>query len=148
MNPTRQWIPIAGLLATMVAGGIGVVHLHGQSEARDLTQAAMAQVRTAQGEVLLQGPFMEPVAEDRDRERRARLAPSGSDADAVGEAEIELPDRGERTQEVEFKVRNLDPNVAITFVIDGVDVASATTDKRGRASVEMNVRMPAATASR
>ena len=38
--------------------------------------------------------------------------------------------------------------VAFTFVIDGTDVATATSDRRGRAEAEFNVRMPGIAASR
>jgi hypothetical protein len=32
--------------------------------------------------------------------------------------------------------------VYFTFVIDGIDVASATSNQRGRAEVELDVRVP------
>jgi hypothetical protein len=38
----------------------------------------------------LQGQFMAPVEEDNGLERRATLAATGIDADAAGEAEVEL----------------------------------------------------------
>ena len=60
----------------------------------------------------------------------------------AGEAEIEFAKTGATRQEVEFTVRNVDPGVNFTFVIDGIDVASATSNQRGRADVELDVRMP------
>jgi hypothetical protein len=51
-------------------------------------------------------------------------------------------------QEVEFSVRNLAPGVTLTFMIDGSAIATATTDARGRAEVELEVLMPGTTDSR
>jgi hypothetical protein len=45
-------------------------------------------------------------------------------------------------------VRNLQAGGAFTFVIDGTDVATATADQRGRAEVELEIKMPGATAMR
>ena len=145
MTDTRQWIPIGGLLATIAAASYGVVHLHGQARTpttADFTKATTVQVKNAQGQVVLQGDFQSPVEEDGGFERRASLAPTGVDADAAGEAEIEFAKTGATRQEVEFTVRNVDPGVNFTFVIDGIDVASATSNQRGRADVELDVRMP------
>ena len=146
MNDTRQWIPLGGLVATIAAAGYAVVQLHGQAQAPtgDFTNAATAQVRDAQGQVVLQGQFMAPVEEDGDLERRATLAPTGVDADASGEAEVEFAKAAATQQEVEFAVENLQPQATFTFVIDGTDVATAMTDRQGRAEVELDVRMPGA----
>jgi hypothetical protein len=144
MTITPQWIPIGGLLATIAAASYGVVHLHGQTRTAtaDFTKATTVQVRNAQGQIVLQGDFQSPVEEDGGLERRASLAPTGVDADAAGEAEIEFAKTGATRQEVEFTVRNVEPGVNFTFVIDGIDVASATSNQRGRAEVELDVRMP------
>ena len=48
------------------------------------------------------------------------------------------------TQEIEFSVRGLQAGAVFTFVIDGQEVATATADRRGRAEVEIDVRMPGA----
>jgi DNA-binding response OmpR family regulator len=37
---------------------------------------------------------------------------------------------------------------SFTFVIDGIDVVTATADRRGRAEVEVDVPVPGTTASR
>ena len=134
MSDTRQWIPLGGLVATIAAAGYAVVQLHGQAQAPtgDFTNAATAQVRDAQGQVVLQGQFMAPVEEDGDLERRATLAPTGVDADASGEAEVE------------FAVENLQPQASFTFVIDGTDITTVMTDRQGRAEAELDVRMPGA----
>ena len=144
MRSTRQWIPVGGLLTTVAAAAYAVVQLNGQAQAPtgDFTNASTAFVRDAQGQTVLQGQFTAPVEEDGGLERRATLAAAGSDADAAGEAEVEFAKTGATTQEVEFTVRNLQPETSFVFAIDGTDVASAKTDRRGRAEVELNVRMP------
>jgi hypothetical protein len=121
-----------------------VVQLQGQTAppAADFTNAATAQVRDAQGQIVLQGQFAAPVEEDGGVERVAALAPTGVDADAAGEAEVEFDKSAPTTQEVEFSVTNLAAGATFTFVIDGTDVATATADRRGRAEVELDVRIP------
>ena len=144
MGSIRQWIPAAGLLVTIVAAAYAVVQLNGQTQAPtgDFTNASTAFVRDAQGQTVLQGQFLAPVEEDGGLERRATLAPAGGDADAAGEAEVEFAKTGATVQEVEFTVRNLQPEATFVFAIDGTDVASVKTDRRGRADVELDVRMP------
>jgi len=150
MTTRRQWIPIAGLVATIVGATYVVVQLNGQTPAptADFRNAQTAQVRDPQGQVILQGQFMPPVDEDGGLERLATLTPTGVDADAAGEAEVEFAKANPTEQEVEFSVINLAAGAVVTFVIDGVDVASATTDREGTAEVELDVRMPAAAALR
>jgi hypothetical protein len=144
MKDTRQWIPIGGLLATILAASYGVVQLHGQAQptTADFTKATTVQVKNAQGQIVLQGDLRAPVDEDGGLERRATLAATGVDADASGQAEIEFEKSGDRRQEVEFEVQDVDPGASFTFVIDGIDVASAKSNDRGRAQVEVNVLMP------
>lgn len=150
MNDKRQLIPAAGLLATFIAAVYMVVQLNGQtaSPTGDFTNAARAEVRDAQGQVILSGQFQRVDEEDDDIERKATLAPTGVDADAAGEAEVEFSKAAPAQQEVEFSVRNVAAGAVLTFAIDGTDVATATADRRGRAEVEVDVRMPGATASR
>ena len=150
MNDKRQLIPAVGLLATFVAAVYMVVRLNAQTTtpATDLTNAAITEVRDAQGVVVLSGPFQAVDEDDDDVERKAVLAPTGVDADATGEAEVEFARTAPAEQEVEFSVRHLAPGVALTFVIDGTAIATATTDARGRAEVELEVRMPGTAASR
>jgi hypothetical protein len=150
MPKSRQWIPFGGLLATIATACYAVVQLHGQTPVPtvDLTNAAMVEVRDAQGQAVLQGQFMEAQEDDDDVERKAALTPTGSDADAAGEAEVEFARNGATKQEVEFSVRNLSPRTAFTFAIDGTDVATATTNSRGRAEVDVDVAIPGAAAAR
>ena len=146
MMTTRQWIPLGGLLATIVAAAYAVVQLNAQTQAPtgDFTKARMPQVRDGQGRIVLEGQFMAPEEEDGTLERRATLAPTGVDPDAAGEAEVEFARTGATTQEVEFDVENLAPGTSVTFMIDGTDIASATTDRQGHADIELDVRMPGA----
>jgi hypothetical protein len=98
--------------------------------------------------VVLRGPFVLADEEDDDIERKTALEPTGVDADAAGEAEVEFSKEAPAEQDVEFSVRNLQAGAVFTFVIDGVDLATATADRRGRAEVELDVRTAGATASR
>jgi len=143
MKDKRQAVSIVGLLATTAAAVYMVVQLNGQERppTGDFTNATTAEVRDAQGQVVLRGKFVLVDEEDDDIERKATLEPSGVDADAAGEAEVEFSKTAPAIQEVEFSVRNLPPGIAFTFVIDGVDVATATADRRGRADVELDVRI-------
>jgi hypothetical protein len=151
MRDKRQMIPAVGLLATVVAAVYMVVQLSAQmtSPTADFTNAALAEVRDAQGQVILSGQFQVAEEEDDDVvERKVVLAPTAVDADATGEAEVEFSKYAPAEQEVEFSVRNVSPGAVLTFAIDGTAVATAKADGRGRAEVELDVRMPGTTASR
>lgn len=150
MSDKRQMIPAAGLLVTMSLAVYMVVQLNGQTSAStaDLTNAVNAEVRDSQGQALLRGQFVQVDEDDDDVERRAKLEPTGVDADAAGEAEVEYAKAAPAKQEVEFSVRNLPPGVVLTFVIDGTEVATATADRRGRSRVELDVQFPGTPAAR
>jgi hypothetical protein len=149
MKDTRQAIPVVGLGVTVAAAVYMVVQLNGQQRvpSGNFTNAATAEVRDAQGQVVLRGQFVLADEEDDDIERKATLQPTGVDADAAGEAEVEFAKAAATKQEIEFSVRNLEAGVALTFVIDGVDIATATADRRGRAELEIDVPLPGTTAS-
>ena len=151
MNAKRQIIPLAGLLTTMAFAAYMVVQMHGQGTTltADFSGAAVAEVRDAQGQVLLRGTFATTDEADDDIERRAVLAPdTGGPAAGRGEAEVEIARNDRAKQEVEFSVENLAPSIALIFSIDGVQVATATADDRGRAEIELDVAMPGAAAPR
>lgn len=139
MTNKVQLIPIVGLLSTVAAVGYMVVQLNGQAAAPtgDYTNAMFAEVRDAQGQIVLRGQFALAAEEDDDIERKATLEPTGVDADAAGEAEVEFAKAAPAVQEVEFAARNLQPGATFTFVIDGNDVASAMADRGGSAEVEL-----------
>ncbi len=86
--------------------------------------------------VQLNGQERAPARADRSRRRRR---PAG---------EVEFAKAAATKQEIEFSVRNLQAGVAFTFAIDGIDVAAATTDRNGRAEVEIDVPLPGTTPSR
>jgi hypothetical protein len=150
MKNKRQAISILGLAATIVAAVYMVVRLDGQEKVRagDFTNAATAEVRDAQGQVVLRGQFVLADEEYDDVEKKAILQPTGVDADAAGEAEVEFAKASPTKQELELTVRNLQAGVVFTFVIDGVDVAATTADRRGRAEVEVDVPLPGTSAAR
>ena len=144
MGTTRQWIPIGGLLVVLFGAVYAAAEMNErtQAPAGDYTKAVTAQVKDAQGQVLLQGQFGAPVDEDGGLERRATLQPAVAGSNADGEAEVEHAKTGATMQEVEFTVRRLQPGISVTFVIDGNDIATVTTDRGGRAEVELDVAMP------
>jgi hypothetical protein len=144
MANRRQLIPVVGLFAILGVSAYMVVQLDGQAGTLtgDFTNAAAAEVRDAQGQVVLNGPFKLVEEEDDDTERKAALAPTGLDADAAGEAEVEFTTSAPAEQEVEFSIRNVAAGAVYTFVIDGIEVGSATADSRGRAELEVEASMP------
>ena len=150
MSDKRQWIPLGGLLATMAIVIYTVVQIHAQETGAvtgDFTNAAVAEVRDAKGQVLLRGNFVPVEEADDDIERKAVLATAGADPDAKGEAEVEFTKSAPTEQEVEFEVSNLEPGSRVTFVIDGRDVATVVTDKDGVAEFEGDIKMNAGTAT-
>ena len=111
-------------------------------ETADLSGASVAEVRNAQGQVILSGRFA--VSDSgQNLERTAVLAPTSVDADARGEAEVEVTGSGDdRRQEIEFSVSNVQPGIALTFVIDARVLATAAADDRGRVDFEHEIPMP------
>ena len=119
-----------------------IVHLSGQqapSVSGDFRNAGTAEVRDAQGQVLLQGTFA-PVAGDEDEiERLATLAATTAGSQATGDAEIEYRKDEPNMQEIEFQVSGVPPRAVLSLVIDGTAVLSATANDQGRAEAEANV---------
>lgn len=110
----------------------------------DFRNATRAEVADAQGRVVLTGTLALVEEEDDDVERKAVLTPTAVDPDAAGEAEVEYPRESAAQQEIEFSVRNLPSDSAVTFMLDGTVVGRSTTDRRGRAELEIEVpRQPA-----
>ena len=145
MTDKRQLIPLGGLAAIMALVVYAVVQLGAQGAAAvtgDFRNAVTAEVRDQGNQVILRGQFALAEEEDNDTERKAKLESTGVDADAAGEAEIEFDTDAPGVQEVEFSVRNLEPGTALTFVIDGTTVATATAGKKGEAEVELDVKLP------
>ena len=145
MSNTRHLIPLTGLAGTFVLAAYMVAQLHAQTTAPvlDYTNAAIAEVRDGQGQILLSGKFVvtdEP--DDDDVERKAALQAVGADSDAIGQAEVEFAKSAPVKQELEFSVRNVAPGTSVTFHIDGQVVGQATVDRRGRAEWEVDVPLP------
>jgi hypothetical protein len=151
MSNPRQIIPIAGLVATAGFAVYMVTQLHAQTTvpAADFTNAATAEVQDAQGQIVLRGQFAATDEQDDDDiERKASLQPAGTDTDAAGEAEVEFAKSAPTKQEIEFSVRNLAAGTSVMFLIDGQVIGQASVDRRGRADLEVDIRMPGAGASR
>ena len=146
MSDKRQWVPVGGLLAIVAVAIYMVAGMDAQSAVTgDFANAAVAEVRDEQGQVILRGQFVE--SNDDDVERKALLEPAGNDADAGGEAEVEISAIA-GAQELEFSVWNVQAGAPVTFVIDGQAVATATADSRGRAEAELEVTVPGDATSR
>lgn len=139
MVSRRQWIPLGGLLATIAVAAYMVVQLNAQTAARDYSNAAVVEVRDAQGQVVLSGHFAIHEEDDDDIERKATLQSTGVDSDASGSAEVEISRSPGTGQELEFSIRNVQPGSKLTFAIDGQDVTSATADRRGRIEIEIEL---------
>ena len=151
MTDRRQLIPLAGLAVTMAVVAYTVIQLGAQvpTVTGDFSNAAVAEARDSQGQVVLRGQFVVEDEDDDDVERKAELKPTGVDADATGEAEVEFDaDRPATTQEIEFTIRNVQPGAVFTFVIDGQDVTTGTANDRGTVEAELEVKRAGATASR
>ena len=144
MNKKLQIAAIAGLLAVIIVATAAVVQLRGEPVpqiAGDFRNAAVAEVHDAQGQVLLRGDFAMVDADDAGEvERHAKLTSSAQDVRATGEAEVEYQSDKPTEQEVELTVRGLTAGTAITFVIDGQRVATATADRRGSVEIELAVK--------
>ena len=148
----RQIIEAGGLLATIVAAAYVVVQLNAQDPAAepiDLRTVATAELRDAEGQVVLSGAFMLDDEDDaEDVERKAALLPTGADANASGVAEVEFAKQTPVEQEVEFSGRNLQAGVRYTLVLDGREVISGVAERDGELELDRDVPIPGATAAR
>ena len=148
----RQITEAGGLLATIVAAAYVVVQLNAQDPAAepiDLRTVATAELRDAEGQVVLSGAFMLDDEDDaEDVERKAALLPTGADANASGVAEVEFAKQTPVEQEVEFSGRNLQAGVRYTLVLDGREVISGVAERDGELELDRDVPIPGATAAR
>ena len=126
----------------------------------DLSTARSAELRDAAGQVVLSGQFVDGSRREDDNERIAALKATwasangqtenangrgkgsngkGRDAAARGRVELEtkraLFGFGATTQKLELSVRGLTAGANYTLFIDGKQVASFTTTRRGRAEI-------------
>jgi hypothetical protein len=146
MKAKRHWIPLVGSIAAVAIAAVIVTDLYAQkAPAGDYSKAATAEVRDAQGQVILRGQFaLVDAGDEEDVERKAGLEPTGIDPDAAGEAEVEVSKEHAAEQEIELAIRNVQASAAFTFVIDGKEIATITADRRGRADVDLEVAPPSA----
>lgn len=147
MLTKRQFIPIAGLLATIGAAGYMVTRADAQNAAEpaDLRNAMTAELRDAQDRVVLTGSFMTNDEDDaEDIERKAALQPGGTPADASGTAEVEFARQTPVEQEVEFSGRKLAPGTTYRLMIDGRQVLTGVAERDGDLELEAKVAIPGA----
>jgi hypothetical protein len=146
MKHDRTMLPYAAALFAAVMLAQTTVRLDGQEQGKpwDYRTAKVVQVKDAQGKIVLQGTYavVPEAPDDDDTERRATLSPTAADSDAAGEAEVEFAKEGAIAQEVEFSVEQFEAGAALTFVIDGREVATAKTDAQGQVEVELEVPLP------
>jgi hypothetical protein len=135
-------IAAAGLAATAAVAVAMVINLSGNQTANisgDFRNATTAEIRDAQGKVLLRGNFAS-VGKDADNvERLATLTATPEGGQASGDAELEYDKAKPNMQEIEFEVAGVPPRAILTLVLDGRDVISATADDKGRAEAEFDV---------
>lgn len=153
MRNQGQALPFAGLSATILAAVYMVVQLHGQgsgiADSVDLRNATTAELRDAQGQVVLTGSFMAEDEDDaEDVERKAALQSSGTGTQASGVAEVEFAREKPVEQELEFDGRNLQAGARYTLVVDGHEVLAGVAGRNGRLELERNVPIPGAEVTR
>jgi hypothetical protein len=128
-------------MVTAALAIVMVINLSGNQTANvtgDFRNATTAEVRDAQGKVLLRGTFA-PAGDQDDVERGATLAATPDGGQASGDAEIEYSKDKPNIQEIEFEVAGVPARAIVTLVLDGRDVISATADDKGRAKAEFDV---------
>jgi hypothetical protein len=144
VNSRKQisWAAAAIVAVTLIA--IGAEQLYGQRAPQlvgDFRNAAQAEVRDAQGQVLLTGQFAPIDADDQGEvERLARLAPITAGSTASGEAEVEYQTDDPSTQEIELTATGIAAGAQVSLVIDGANVGSATADAKGKVELEIEAR--------
>ena len=147
MKNSVQKMATAGMVAVVAIAAIMIVQLQARQAAQvagDFRHAQTAEIRDAQGTVLLRGTFAvtkEDAGEDQDGEveRKAPLTAVSGGA-MTGEAEVEYREDQPALQEVEFTAIGVAAGATVTFVIDGKTVTTATADKNGKAEAEIDVK--------
>lgn len=140
-----QKFAIGGMLATMAIAVVMIVQLGAQRAAQgigDFRNAQTAEIRDAQGAVLLRGTFVveeQDSGEEGEIERKAALVAASGGA-MTGEAEVEYQKDAPGVQEVEFTVIGVPAGAVVTLVIDGKTVTTATADSNGKAEAEVEVK--------
>lgn len=144
MRPMKKTTTLAGLGVAVVVAVGSAIYASGQQPPMtgDFRNAVAAEIRDAQGQVLLRGTFA-PVDSDEDDEveRLATLAPIAPGSSATGEAEVEHRKSEPNVQEVEFQVSGVPARSSLTLVLDGKPVVTVTADDKGKAEAEINVNV-------
>ena len=105
----------------------------------DLSNASTVEVKDANGTVVLTGHLVEMPEDDDDLERKAELKGSGANANATGQAEVEVSKTNNRLdQDVEVSVSNLTAGATYAVFIDGKQLGTFQTNKRGSGELELN----------
>jgi hypothetical protein len=143
VNKSVKRMSMAALGAVLVVAVAMIAQLMAQQQSKitgDFRNAQTAEVRDAQGTVLLRGTFAPADGDDdQEVERLATLQPTEAGATMAGEAEVEYQKDAPDTQEVEFQVLSAQPGAVLTLVVDGKAVLTATADGKGRAEAEAMV---------
>jgi len=145
----RKSISIAAVAALILVTGYLVVQFAQEAtiQSADFRNAATAEIRDAQGQVVLRGTFMLEEEEDDDIERKATLAGT-TGGEVIGEAEVEFATEMPVDQEVEFAARGLVAGASYTLMVDERALATVAADERGRIAVELDVPLPGAPSSK
>ena len=141
MAPVREMATVGFLAAASMAVAM-VVHLGARQASNmsgDFRNASTAEVRDAQGQILLRGTFTQAAGDEDEIERQAVLTATAPGGQASGEVEVEYGKDEPQMQEIEFTVSGVPARAIVTLVLDGRDVMSATANDSGRASAEVNV---------
>ncbi len=90
----------------------------------DLSTAQKVEIQDSAGQVVLSGTF---------EDHKAKLAGTGANAKAEGSVDLEIEKKGNAVkQEVEANVEELAASTSYKIVIDGKEVATFTTDDKGK----------------
>ena len=143
----KTMIPVLGMVLILGYAAINIVsgdadeikHPLPQSLS-DLRAVKLVEIKDADGQVVLSGSFDSTGERNGEIERKAILTGTGIDADAKGEAEIEISKESDAftEQELEVSVENLATLTAFKLFVDGQEVAVFNTDVRGDAEIEMS----------
>ena len=142
MKAPVTMIATAGFVATAAIAAAMVIHFSGQQQSNisgDFRNAGTAEVRDAQGQVLLRGTFAQVAGDEDEVERKAALTATAPGSQASGDAEVEYRKDDPNIQEIEFQVSGVPARAVLTLVLDGTDIVSATANDKGRAEAEVNV---------
>lgn len=101
----------------------------------DLKSAKSIEIKDASSAVILSGQFDHKAEKDGDIDKDAKLTGAGT---VRGEADIDIDKDG--TQELEVEIRGAAANQSFTVWIDGRELATVTTNDRGRADVTWSGR--------